>query len=149
MFQIQKRENPEKMITGRATTDLNFVRLDRRRNPLHGCGRNPSSIYKRGASTSLRNQHSCVSNHTQRTRYKLRCLWIEGCRLQATDSFKHVVPEHCRWWSEGLRTLIRSRPSTTTSMANELPLGHGMCSRHTINSVLDQCDSRDVHGSCH
>jgi hypothetical protein len=56
------------------------------------------------------------------------CLWNEGRRLRVTDSFKRVVAGECRWRPEGLRTFTRSRPSMTTSMADELPLEHGMCS---------------------
>jgi hypothetical protein len=116
------------MITEISTTDPIFARLDRRHNPLHGCGPNLSSIYKRGASTSLRNQYSSTRSNTQHTRSSFRCLRIEGHCPQVTDPFKHAIPGQCWWCLEGLRTFIHPRPSTTTSMADKLPLGHSMCS---------------------
>jgi hypothetical protein len=79
------------MITGRATADPNFVRLDRRRNPLHGYDPIPSSVYKRGALASLRNQRSSMKSNTEQTRSMFHCLQIEGYRPQLTDSFKHAI----------------------------------------------------------
>jgi hypothetical protein len=67
----------------------------------------------------LGNQRSSVSNHTNRHDLSSRCLRIEGRHPQ------QAVPGQCRWRPEGIRTLTRStaQVSTSTTMANKLPLG--------------------------
>jgi hypothetical protein len=104
MFKIQKRENPEKMITGREIANLIFTRFDRRRYPLHGCGPNLSSVYKRGALASLGN-HSSARSNTKQTRSRL---WATGIHkplvLQASVKHLHRM-RRSRWLSTGVNEI--------------------------------------------
>jgi hypothetical protein len=66
-----------KMITGRATEDPIFTRLDQKRNPLHDCGPIQATHVKRVRQVQLGNQHSSVSTNTQQTRSKFCCFKLK------------------------------------------------------------------------
>jgi hypothetical protein len=112
-----------KMITGRATDDPFFTRLVQRRNQFHGCSPNPSIVYKKGVSASLRNPRSCVSKNTQPTRSKIRCLRLKAAtHSHYTDGLPHS--HRSRTMPLTVRRDKISTSATTTSMINDLALEH-------------------------
>jgi hypothetical protein len=119
-------QKSRKKVTGRASKDPNFTRLDRRRNQFHCCGLNMSNVYKEGCIGRTINQCSTVRSNPQQIQSRFHCLRIEDRCPQATDSLKNVIFGQCRWRWEGIKQFTRttSTLTTTTFMAEDMEHGN-------------------------